>query len=147
MCKIINWRSVRFAVCVKTNKFSRKQRIFINTFQFFSTPTCFGIWLPSSGGHASLTCYSSNVLCYGRVWIMTRPVWSVVVEWSHRTGHSPHTPLTQKIAWVAYQTLTTPWRWQPCAETCRGRKNSNVLIKHPLLHWPFVGIFTNADTR
>jgi hypothetical protein len=46
----------------------------------FSTPTCFGICLPSAGGRECLISYSSNVLCYGRVRIMTRPVWPVVVE-------------------------------------------------------------------
>jgi hypothetical protein len=46
----------------------------------FSTPTCFGMWLPSSGSRECLISYSSNVLCYGRVRIMTRPVWPVVVE-------------------------------------------------------------------
>jgi hypothetical protein len=30
----------------------------------FSTPTCFGIWLPFSGGRECLISYSSNVLCY-----------------------------------------------------------------------------------
>jgi hypothetical protein len=49
---------------------------FINTFQI-STPTCFGIWLPSSGGRECPLSYSSNVLCYGRVRIMTRPLWPV----------------------------------------------------------------------
>src|SRR5215471_15704617 len=44
------------------------------------TRTCFGIWLPSSGGRECLISYSSNVLCYGRVRIMTRPVWPVAVE-------------------------------------------------------------------
>jgi hypothetical protein len=52
---------------------------FINTFQI-STPTCFGIWLPSSGGRECLISYSSNVLCYGRVRIVTGLVWPVVVE-------------------------------------------------------------------
>jgi hypothetical protein len=47
-----------------------------------STPTCFGIWLPSSGGRKCLISYSSNVLCYGRVQIMTRPVWPAVVEYN-----------------------------------------------------------------
>jgi hypothetical protein len=32
------------------------------------------------------------------------------------------------IAWVAYQSPTTPWRWQPLAETWRG-KIWNALIK------------------
>jgi hypothetical protein len=32
-----------------------------------------------------------------------------------------HTPMTQNTAWIAYRTLTTPWGWQPYAETCRGR--------------------------
>jgi hypothetical protein len=41
----------------------------------FSTPTCFGIWLSSSGGRECLIGYSSNFLCYGRVRTMTRPVW------------------------------------------------------------------------
>jgi hypothetical protein len=45
----------------------------------FPTPTCFGIWLPSLGGRECLINYSSNVLCYGRVRIMIRPVWPVVV--------------------------------------------------------------------
>jgi hypothetical protein len=40
----------------------------------FSTSTCFGIWLPSSGGREFLISYLSNVLCYGCVRIMTRPV-------------------------------------------------------------------------
>jgi hypothetical protein len=92
----------------------------------FSTPTCFGIWLPSSGGRECLISYSSNVLCYGHVQAMTHPVWSVVVEFHNnqpqRTSHSLHTPITQNIAWVAYQALTTPWGWQPIAETCRGRE-------------------------
>jgi hypothetical protein len=43
----------------------------------FPTPTCFGIWLPSSGGRECLISDSSNVLCYGRVRTMTRPVWPV----------------------------------------------------------------------
>jgi hypothetical protein len=51
---------------------------FINTLQI-PTPTCFGIWLPSSRGRECLISYSSNVLCYGSVRIMTRPVWPVVV--------------------------------------------------------------------
>jgi hypothetical protein len=38
----------------------------------FSTPTCFGIWLPSSGGRECLISYSINVLCYRHVRIMTR---------------------------------------------------------------------------
>jgi hypothetical protein len=50
-------------------------------------------------------------------------------NWLHRTGHNRHRSITQNIAWVAYQVLTTPWRWQPCAEKCRGRKIWNVLIK------------------
>jgi hypothetical protein len=45
------------------------------------------------------------------------------------TGHSPHTPITQNIAWVAYQTLTTPWGWKPYAETFRSGNIRNVLIK------------------
>jgi hypothetical protein len=49
-------------------------------------------------------------------------------NWPHGTSHSPHTPITQNIAWVAYQALTTPLGWQPYAETCRGRKIWNVLI-------------------
>jgi hypothetical protein len=32
------------------------------------------------------------------------------------------------IAWVAYRATTTPWRWQPFAETCQG-KIWNALIK------------------
>jgi hypothetical protein len=32
------------------------------------------------------------------------------------------------IVWIAYKTLTTPWRWQPFAETCR-RRIWNVFIK------------------
>jgi hypothetical protein len=58
-------------------------------------------------------------------------------NWPHGTGHSPHMPITQNIAWVAYQALTTPWGLQPYAETCRGRKIWNVLIKkihHHLEH-------------
>jgi hypothetical protein len=41
--------------------------------------TCFGIYLPSSGGREYLISYSSDALCYGRVRIMIRPVWPVVV--------------------------------------------------------------------
>jgi hypothetical protein len=52
---------------------------FINTFQI-SIPTCLGIYLPSSGGRECLISYSSNVLCYGLVRTMTRPVWPVVVK-------------------------------------------------------------------
>jgi hypothetical protein len=29
-------------------------------------------------------------------------------NWLHGTGHSPHTPITQNIAWLAYPPLTTP---------------------------------------
>jgi hypothetical protein len=47
--------------------------------QLSFTPTCFDIWFPSSGGRECLISYSSNVLCYGRVRIMTLPVWSVAV--------------------------------------------------------------------
>jgi hypothetical protein len=76
---------------------------------------------------------------------------SVVVEfyddWPHGTGHNPHAPITQNIAWVAYQAFTTPWWWQPYAETCRGKKIRNLLIKHPLLHWAFFYLFTNCTTR
>jgi hypothetical protein len=57
----------------------------------------------------------------------------------HGTGHSPHTPITQNIAWVAYQALTTPWEWQPYAKTFRSRKIWNVLIKiHYFLEHLFV---------
>jgi hypothetical protein len=35
---------------------------------------------------------------------------------------------TQNTTWVAYKALTTPWGWQPYAETCRGRI-WNILIK------------------
>jgi hypothetical protein len=53
----------------------------------------------------------------------TRPVWPVVVDiWPHGTGHNPHPPITQTIAWVVYQALTTPWGWQTYAETWGGRK-------------------------
>jgi hypothetical protein len=48
----------------------------------FSTPTCFGKWLPSSGGRECLIGYSNNLLCYGSVRIMTRPVWPVVDDGS-----------------------------------------------------------------
>jgi hypothetical protein len=37
------------------------------------------MWLPSSGGRECLINYSSNVLCYGRVRILIRPVWPFVV--------------------------------------------------------------------
>jgi hypothetical protein len=46
----------------------------------FSTTTCFGIWLPSSEGRECLISYSSHVLCYGRMRIMARTVWPVVVS-------------------------------------------------------------------
>jgi hypothetical protein len=65
-----------------------------------------------------------------------------VANWPHGTGHNPHTPITQKIAWVAYIALTTPWGWQPYAETCRSRI-WKVLIKNLLLPRAFVGLFTN----
>jgi hypothetical protein len=42
---------------------------------------------------------------------------------------------------VAYKAPTTPWRWQPFAETCRGRI-WNVLIK---IHYVLVGHFTTID--
>jgi hypothetical protein len=52
--------------------------------------------------------------------------WTVEItfhdNWPHGTGHNPHRPITQNIAWVAYQALTTHWGWQPYAETCRGKK-------------------------
>jgi hypothetical protein len=54
---------------------------------------------------------------------------SRVASWLDGTDHSPHTPIRENIAWVAYQALTTPWEWQPYAKTCRGRKIWNVLIK------------------
>jgi hypothetical protein len=50
-----------------------------------STATCFGIWLPSSGGRECLISYPSGVLCYGRVRIMTvrcgQLLWN---SWIHR---------------------------------------------------------------
>jgi hypothetical protein len=61
-------------VCKQANKCSRKQWIFINTFQFFLPLKCYGIWLPSSGGRECLISYSSNVLnfstptCFG-MWL------------------------------------------------------------------------------
>jgi hypothetical protein len=36
----------------------------------FSTLTCFGTWLPSSGGREYLISYPSKVLCCGRVRVM-----------------------------------------------------------------------------
>jgi hypothetical protein len=39
----------------------------------FTTPTCFGIWLPSS-------------------------VVEIHDNWPHGTGHNPHMPITQNIA-------------------------------------------------
>jgi hypothetical protein len=44
-----------------------------------------------------------------------------------------HTPVTQNATWVAYKALTTPWGWQPYAETCRSRIIWNILIIYPLL--------------
>jgi hypothetical protein len=52
-----------------------------------------------------------------------------VANWPHGTGHNPYTPITQNTAWVAYKALTTPWGWQPYAETCRGRIWNVVIIK------------------
>jgi hypothetical protein len=51
----------------------------------------------------------------------------------------------QNTAWIAYKALTTPWGWQPNAETCRERI-WNVLIKNPLLPLAFVGLVTNHTT-
>jgi hypothetical protein len=71
---------------------------------------CFSIWLSSTGGREFQINYSSNDLCYGSVWIMTCTVWLFVIDnWPHGTGHNPHKPITQNIAWIAYQALTTPW--------------------------------------
>jgi hypothetical protein len=52
---------------------------FLITSSKFSTPTCFGTWLPSSGGRVCLINHPSKVLCCGRVRVMTRPVWPVLV--------------------------------------------------------------------
>jgi hypothetical protein len=49
-------------------------------------------------------------------------------SWQQWKDHNLYTPTTQSIAWVAYTASTTPWRWQPFAETCRGRI-WNALIK------------------
>jgi hypothetical protein len=57
----------------------------------FSTPTCFGKWLPSSRGRERLISYSSNVLCYWRVRIMTRPVWPVVERYYKMLGSTIQT--------------------------------------------------------
>jgi hypothetical protein len=84
---------------------------FTNTFQI-STPTYFGIWSPFSADRECLISYSSNVPCYEHVQIMM--------------GHNPHTPITQNIIWIAYQALTTPWGWQPYAETRRGRSLEHI---------------------
>jgi hypothetical protein len=43
----------------------------------FSTPTCFGIWLPSSGGRQCLISYSSNVLVLD---MCTRPKHRTLLE-------------------------------------------------------------------
>jgi hypothetical protein len=81
--------------------------------------------------------------CADYVRTITRPMWPVVVE-CPRHSTTGHTPITQNIAWVAYQALTTPWEWQPYAETCRGRKIWNVLINNPPLPGAFFGLFTNV---
>jgi hypothetical protein len=70
-------------------------------------------------------------------WFSRRTIWPI--PYGH-TGHSPHTPITQNIAWVAYQALTTPCGWQPYAKTCQSRKIWKVLINNPLLPWAFVGL-------
>jgi hypothetical protein len=93
----------------------------------FSTPACFGISLPSSGGCVCLISYSSNVLCYGRVRIMTRPVWPVVVEHCFSNISGTHNPL----------------RMATICRNMSGKKIWNVLIKHPPLPWAFVGLFAN----
>jgi hypothetical protein len=50
-------------------------------------PTCFGVWLPSSGGRECLIGYSSGVLCNGRMRIMTvrcgqlwNGIWNVLIK-------------------------------------------------------------------
>jgi hypothetical protein len=35
----------------------------------------------------------------------------------------------KNITWVGYKEITTPWGWHSYAETCRGRKIWNILIK------------------
>jgi hypothetical protein len=150
------WHSTKLmASFVKTPTNAQGSSGFLLIRSKFFTPTCFGIWLPSSGGREWMISYSKNCLCYGRVRTMTRPVCPVVVEcvkfhdnWPHGTVHSPHTLITQNIAWVAYQALTNPSGWQPYAETCRGRKKYLKRInKNPLLPWALVCLFTNDTTR
>jgi hypothetical protein len=88
-------------VCKKTNKCSRKQWVFINTFQIFY-PDMFrhmvailrGSWVPykllkqcsvlwvcadSDPSRVAYCRSTTTVLCYGCVQTMTRPVWPVVV--------------------------------------------------------------------
>jgi hypothetical protein len=81
------------------------------------TPTCFGKWLPSSGGRRGLICYSSNVCIVGVYGLRS-------VQCDQLSVHTHNTD----NAWVAYKAPTPPWRWQPLAETCRG-KIWNTLIK------------------
>jgi hypothetical protein len=69
----------------------------VDVFFNFPTPTCFGIWLSSSEGRGCLISYSSNVLCYGRVRIMTRPVWPVVVVENLERIKNIHHFLEKKI--------------------------------------------------
>jgi hypothetical protein len=76
-----------------------------------STLTCFSKWLPSSGGRRCLISYSSNVCIVG-----VYGLWLSI--YTHNTD----------ITSVACKAHTTPWRWQPFAETCRG-KIWNTVIK------------------
>jgi hypothetical protein len=69
----------RVATCLDSTTTGHTDRVNVLLIRSkFSTPTCFCIWLPSSEDRECLISYSSNVLCYGRVRIMTRPVWPVV---------------------------------------------------------------------
>jgi hypothetical protein len=73
--------------------------------------------------------------------IMTRPVWPgrVIIRIRPNTEH----------CWVAYKAPTTPWIWQPFAETCRGRM-WNALIKSTTslsICWSFYNDTTRCSVQ
>jgi hypothetical protein len=77
----LSWRLNRAScstVCKKTNKCSRKLWIFINTFHIFY-PDMFGHMVAILRGSWVPDKLLKQCSCYGRVRIMTRPVWPVVV--------------------------------------------------------------------
>jgi hypothetical protein len=102
-------------------------------------PTCFGIWLSSSGVSECLVPWAIVGFFYKRYYKILGSTLRIILPqqakllkiYTPNISYSRPTQLydLRNTTLVAYKVLTTPWGWQPYAETCRGRVWNVLIIK------------------